>query len=59
MTQAANDKSQWLFYADFGFNEEILAAALKDTMEAVKGKQYLHTLRFAPAASAPTMGFPH
>ena len=36
MTQAANDKSQWLFYADFGFNEEILAAALKDTMEAVK-----------------------
>ena len=34
MTQAANDKSQWLFYADFGFNEEILAAALKDTMEA-------------------------
>ena len=24
------------FYADFGFDEEILAAALKDTMEAVK-----------------------
>ena len=36
MTQAANDKSQWLFYADSGFDEEILAAALKDTMEAVK-----------------------
>ena len=59
MTQAANDKSQWLFYADFGFNEEILAAALKDTMEAVKWKQYLHTLRFAPAVVVPTMGFPH
>ena len=25
-----------IFYADFGFGEEILAAALKDTMEAVK-----------------------
>ena len=36
MTQAANDKLQWLFYADFGFDKEILAAALKDPMEAVK-----------------------